>query len=95
MSWSAFVLGSTATWITGSGNSSASSTIGRRGSLRVSPVVVFFRPTTAMMSPAKMASLSSRWLACIWRMRPTRSFLSFVELEIESPFCSVPEYTRM
>ena len=57
--------------------------------------MVFFMPTTAMMSPAKMASLSSRWLACIWRMRPTRSFLSLVELLMESPFCSVPEYTRM
>ena len=91
MSWSAFVFGSTATWMTGSGNSSASSTIGCRGSHSVSPVVVFFSPTTAMMSPAKMASLSSRWLACIWRMRPTRSFLSLVELVTVAPFGSVPE----
>ncbi len=52
LSWSAFVLGSTATWMTGSGNSRASSTIGRPISHRVSPVVVFFSPTTAMMSPA-------------------------------------------
>ena len=62
-----------------------------RGSHSVSPVVVFFSPTTAMMSPAKMASLSSRWLACIWRMRPTRSFLSLVELVTMPPLASVPE----
>ena len=91
LSWSALVLGSTATWITGSGNSSASSTMGAAGSHRVSPVVVFLRPTTAMMSPAKMASLSTRWLACIWRMRPTRSFLSLVEFKTEEPLVRVPE----
>ena len=83
LSWSALVFGSTATWITGSGNSIRSSTIGLAGSQSVSPVVVFFRPTAATMSPANTASLSSRWLACIWRMRPTRSFLSFVALSTD------------
>ena len=51
LSWSAFVFGSTATWITGSGNSSDSSTIGWAMSQSVSPVVVDLRPTTATMSP--------------------------------------------
>ena len=53
---------------------------GAFGSQSVSPVVVCLRPTAATMSPAKTASLSSRWLACIWRMRPIRSLRSLVEL---------------
>ena len=53
LSWSALVLGSIATEITGSGNSMRSSTIGCAGSQSVSPVVVFLRPTAATMSPAK------------------------------------------
>ena len=60
LSWSALVLGSTATWITGSGNSSVSRRMGWSGSHRVSPVVVSLSPTAATMSPVKMASLSSR-----------------------------------
>ena len=80
LSWSILVFGSMATEITGSGNSIRSSTIGCAGSQSVSPVVVFLRPTAATMSPANTPSLSSRWLACIWRMRPTRSFLSLVAL---------------
>ena len=51
LSWSALVFGSTATWMTGSGNSSDSSTIGCAIWHSVSPVVVDFRPTTATMSP--------------------------------------------
>ena len=94
LSWSTLVFGSIATEITGSGNSMRSSTIGCAGSQSVSPVVVFLRPTAATMSPAKTASLSSRWLACIWRMRPTRSFLSLVALSTGLPAASLPEYTR-
>ena len=75
LSWSALVLGSTATWMTGSGNSSASSTIGCLGSDSVSPVLVSLSPMAATMSPANTASMSSRWLACICRRRPIRSLL--------------------
>ena len=46
-SWSAFVFGSIATWMTGSGKVIDSSTIGACGSQSVSPVVVSFRPITA------------------------------------------------
>ena len=46
-SWSAFVFGSTATWMTGSGKVIDSRTIGACGSQSVSPVVVSFRPITA------------------------------------------------
>ena len=38
-------------------------------------MVVFLRPTAATMSPVKMSSMSSRWLACIRSSRPIRSFL--------------------
>ena len=80
LSWSPFVFGSTATEITGSGNVIDSSTIGLSESHSVSPVVVYFSPMAAAMSPAAMASTSSRLLACIRSSRPTRSFLSLVEL---------------
>ncbi len=63
--------------------------------LRVSPVVLFFRPTMAMMSPAKMAFLSSRWLACICSMRPIRSFLSLVVLEMDAFLLLRCQATRM
>ena len=68
-----------------------SSTIGCFSSESVSPVRVSFRPMAATMSPAKTTSMSSRWLACIWRMRPTRSFLPCVALRTVPPFSSVPE----
>ena len=90
-SWSAFVFGSIETAITGSGNSIDSSLTGASGSHSVSPVEVCFRPTPATMSPAKISSRSSRWLACISRIRPTRSWrpvLAFMTLE---PAFSVPE----
>ena len=51
LSWSAFVLGSTATEMTGVGKLIDSSTTGLSGSQMVSPVVECFRPTTATMSP--------------------------------------------
>ena len=51
-SCSALVLGSMATSITGLANSIFSRTISLPSAHRVSPVVVFLRPTQAMMSPA-------------------------------------------
>src|SRR6056297_3091333 len=93
-SWSGFDLGSTATDITGSGNSIRSSTIGLSVSQSVSPVVTSFRPTAAAISPASTSLISSRLLACIWTIRPTRSFFSFTELKTPVPLSSLPEYTR-
>ena len=61
--------------MTGSGNSMRSSTTGCAGSDSVSPVVVLFSPAKATMSPARASLMSSRWLACIASMRPTRSRL--------------------
>ena len=52
LSWSALVLGSIATDITGSGKSIASRMMGCRGSQTVSPVRTLLRPITAAMSPA-------------------------------------------
>ena len=91
LSWSALVLGSTASSMTGSGKVIDSSTTGLSSAVSVSPVVVFLRPTAAAMSPALTWSISSRWLACIWRMRPTRSFSPFVLLNTYEPVLSVPE----
>ena len=67
-----------------------SSTTGLSGSQIVSPVVECFSPTTATMSPVYAASLSSRWFACICRMRPMRSLRSFVEFMTWEPLCSTP-----
>ncbi len=65
-SWSDLVFGSIATEMTGSGNVIDSRMTGFAGSDRVSPVVVCFRPCTAMMSPACAWGRSSRLFACIW-----------------------------
>ena len=51
-SWSAFVLGSTATLITGSGKMIFSRWIGASGAASVSPVMTCLMPTAAAMSPA-------------------------------------------
>ncbi len=51
-SWSDFVFGSTATLMTGSGNSIFSSLIGASGAASVSPVTTCLMPTPAAMSPA-------------------------------------------
>src|SRR5207237_1093660 len=80
LSWSALVLGSIATEITGSGNFMASRMIGWPSSERVSPVFVSLRPIAAAMSPARTSAISSRLLACISSSRPMRSFLSLVLL---------------
>ena len=50
--WSAFVLGSIANSITGSGNSIFSRITKSFSAQRVSPVVVFLKPTAAAISPA-------------------------------------------
>ena len=62
----------------GPGRSSTRARIGAVSTASVSPVVVCFRPTTAAISPAPISSRSSRWFACIWRMRPMRSVLPVV-----------------
>ena len=51
-SWSAFVFGSMATLMTGSGNVIVSRRIGRSGAASVSPVETCLMPTPAAMSPA-------------------------------------------
>mmetsp|Transcript_20431 Transcript_20431/g.60309 ORF Transcript_20431/g.60309 Transcript_20431/m.60309 type:complete len:209 (-) Transcript_20431:1127-1753(-) len=90
-SMSPLVLGSTATEMTGSGNSIFSRITGLDGSQSVSPVVVSLQPTRAMMSPAKAWSMSVRSLAFISSMRPMRSFLFLTELSTVSPLLSTPE----
>ena len=94
-SWSALVLGSTATWITGSGNSMRSKMIGALSSHRVSPVVTSFKPMAAAMSPARTSSISVRSAAVICTRRPIRSRVPFTELITVSPDFNTPEYTRM
>ena len=69
-SWSALVLGSIATAMTGSGKFMASRMIGLSSSQIVSPVWTFFSPTPAAMSPAQTSLISSRLLACIFKRRP-------------------------
>ena len=76
LSWSAFVRGSMATSMTGSGKVIDSRMTGGRIG-EVSPVNVSLSPTAAAMSQRQTSSISSR-LACIWRMQPIRSFLPLV-----------------
>ena len=78
-SWSALVLGSIATAMTGSGKFIASRMTGLFSSQIVSPVWTFLRPTAAAMSPAQTSLISSRLLACIFSRRPIRSRPSYVE----------------
>ena len=68
----------------------ARSTIGLPISARVSPVRVSFMPMAATMSPVKTASLSSEWLACISRIRPTRSFLPVRTFSTWPPLGALP-----
>ena len=91
LSWSAFVFGSIATAITGSGKSIDSSTIGAVSIASVSPVVELLIPTPAAISPAPISSRSSRWFACICRMRPMRSVLPVLVFMTRSPAFSWPE----
>ena len=79
-SWSALVLGSTAMEMTGSGNSMRSRMTGWSMAHRVVPVVTFFRPTTAQISPARTCLISSREFECICSRRPMRSRLPSIGL---------------
>ena len=90
-SWSALVFGSTATEITGSGNTIFSSVMCFSRSHSVSPVITSFNPTAAAMSPARTSLISVRSLACICSRRPMRSFLSLIGTYTVSPVFSVPE----
>ena len=90
LSWSAFDLGSTETWITGSGNSIDSRINGVLGSVKESPVVVFFKPIAAAISPENTSGISLRWLECICSKRPTRSRLPFVAFNTYEPASRVP-----
>jgi len=63
-------------------------------SQRVSPVVVFFKPTAAAISPEYATGISSLWLACIRRILPILSFWSLTELRQGVPAAILPEYTR-
>ena len=94
LSWSAFDFGSTESWITGSGNSIDSRITSFFSSHNVSPVVVSLRPTAAAISPAYTSAISLRVLACICRIRPTRSRLPLVEFLTYEPDDKIPEYTR-
>ena len=60
LSWSALVFGSTATEITGSGNTIFSRIISLSSEQIVSPVVVFLNPIAAAISPAYTSLISSR-----------------------------------
>ena len=90
-SWSALVFGSTATEMTGAGNSIFSSVMIFSRSHSVSPVMTSLSPTAAAMSPARTSLISVRSLACICSSRPMRSFLSLVGTYTVSPELSVPE----
>ena len=87
----ALSLGSIAISITGSGNSIDSRITGWSGSHNVSPVDTSFNPTPAAISPAYTLSKSCLWLACIKRILPILSFLSFVAFSIVEPASQVPE----
>jgi translation elongation factor EF-G len=76
--------------ITGSGNLIASRMIGVSGWQSVSPVTVFLRPTTAAMSPAETESTSSRWLACSFTIRPTRSRSCSIQSMVAVPSWTSP-----
>jgi hypothetical protein len=64
--------------------------IGSFSSEIVSPVRVFLRPMPTAMSPADTKSRSSRLLACMRRMRPTRSFWPVRLLSTLSPLFRCP-----
>jgi len=85
------VLGSMAMSMTGSGKTIDSSSTGLPSAHSVSPVVVFFKPTAATISPAEATSISSRWLACICKRRPMRSLWPFVEFKTYEPESKEPE----
>lgn len=76
--------------MTGSGKSIFSRMTGAFSAQRVSPVMVSLRPPMATMSPARAILRSSRELACISIMRPTRSRFCLLELYTYVPLSSAP-----
>ena len=86
-------LGSTANEITGSGNSILSKTTKSEASDNVSPVVTFFSPIHAAMSPALTSLISSLLLECICTILPILSFSSLTVFTTPSPWLRTPEYT--
>ena len=90
-SWSAFVFGSTAISITGSGNSIGSNKIGLLSLHKVCPVIVCFSPAKATISPVVASFMSSLLFACINNILPTLSVFSFEELYTEVPAFILPE----
>ncbi len=95
LSWSALVFGSIANSITGSGNSIDSRINWWSTAVKESPVVVFFKPIAAAISPEKTSSISVRDVACICSKRPTRSRVSEDVFCTYEPDCKVPVYTRI
>ena len=94
-SWSPLVLGSMATWMTGSGNVIDSSTIGCAGShKRVARGGVLEADERVDVTRAGASSTGFSLLACIWKSFPMRSFLPLVELTTWAPVPTLPEYTR-
>ena len=79
-SWSALLLGSMAMEMTGSGKSMDSRIMGLSGSHRLWPVMVFFSPSTAAISPATDVLISSRLSAYMRTSLPIRSFLVVEQL---------------
>ena len=57
-----------------------SNKIGCSSSQSVSPVLVYFMPTRATISPALASLISSRSFALMRKMRPTRSLFSLLVL---------------
>ena len=76
LSWSALVFGSTATWITGSGNLMFSSTTGLSGSQMRIAGEGLLRADHRGDIAGVTSLISSRWLACICSRRPMRSLLA-------------------
>ena len=66
--------------ITGSANCKLSSIIGLLSSHKVSPVIVFFKPTAAPIPPVVISFISSRLFECILSSLPIFSFFPFAEL---------------
>ena len=93
MSLSDLSFGSTETATTGSGKVICSSIIGWLSSQIVWPVDVSFSPTAAAISPALTLLISSLSSACIFTIRPIRSFLPVIVFSTPAPASIDPEYT--
>ena len=81
LSWSALVLGSTATWMTGSGKSSDSRTMGSVGVAQGVARGGVLEADQGDDVTGVGHLRGSRWLACIWTMRPMRSLRSLRRIE--------------